>query len=135
MVHQAHFRSGANIGAQVALVSHQTLDFEHQARQTSRRAGFRAKDLPHFHERETEKIEPRPLFRALHAGIVSGKTRAPNRVHRAGFNQHLPARVQQIGPQAAVLAELRQIAADHDIETACLPFPTRRNLSPSGPIP
>ncbi len=131
MVHQAHFRSGANIGAQVALVSHQTLDFEHQARQTSRRAGFRAKDLPHFHERETEKIKPPPLFRAFHPGVLLGQTYAPDRVHGIGLNQNLLAGVQEVGAQGLVQAELRNIAADHDIETACRPFRHLEILHPA----
>lgn len=68
----------------------------------------------HLHQGEAEQVEALPGRRLRRQGIARSQADAPDRVHRAGLDQHPVGGAQKVFLQRSVLAELAEVAFDHD---------------------
>nr|WP_233163449.1 hypothetical protein [Glycomyces salinus] len=73
------------------------------------------------HKGEPEQIRAPPLRRLGRARVVGSQSDTPGPVYRTRLHQHPLPRAQQVGPQARVLVELRQVATHDDAEPLLVP--------------
>jgi hypothetical protein len=84
-------------------------------------SGLGLESVTHFHQREAQQVETRPLFWRHGPLIIGGQPDTPDRVPRRGLDDDPVAGAEQELAQAGVLAELGQVAGDDQVDAVLCP--------------